>query len=463
MKNGSISYWMDHRPETEQPPRPPLDTDATADVCIVGAGFTGLWTAYLLHRHDPSLDIRVLESDFVGHGASGRNDGWVSPLLSANRARLAKATSRAAVVDFQRAMIDAIDDLLGILDAEHVDARQRRGGHLRVARTPAAQARQRAALAAALDWGYRPDEVELLDKAAADDRIRVDGTVGGLFSTSTAHVDPGMLVTALGRLAERDGAVINERTRVDEVAPGLVRTAGGPVVHARTVLVCTEAYTGRIKGMPSRRIAPVNSSIVITEPLTDEQWETIGWRHGECFGDSAHVFTYAQRTPDGRIAIGGRGTPYRYGSRTDRAGEVDDKTIALLHNRLEEYFPQAAPIRLAHAWCGVIGVTRDWCAFVEHDPATGIGSAGGYAGHGVTASFAAANTLADRVCGVDSRYARLPWFGHRPPTWEPEPARWIGITSMYGLFGVADAQEERTHAARTSTIARLAARITGMD
>ncbi len=463
MRNGEISYWMAARPETDQPRRAPLDHDETADVCIVGAGFTGLWTAYLLHRHDPSLDIRVLESERAGYGASGRNDGWISPLLSANRRRLAAAAGRGAVIDFQRAMIEAVGELLDVLRAEGIDAHQRRGGHLRVARTRAARARQSAAVATGLDWGYHPDELLLLDRDETAARIRVAGAVGGLYSPLTAHLDPGLLVTALGRLVERDGTTIHEGTPVASVGPHEARTSSGARLRARWVLVCAEGYAGRIRGMPRLRTVPVNSSIVITEPLSDEQWETIGWRAGECFGDSAHVFTYAQRTEDGRIAIGGRGKPYRYASGIDRAGEVDQQTIRLLRGRLEEYFPAAGPLPVAHAWCGVIGVTRDWCAFVDLDEESGIGSAGGYAGHGVTSAFAAAHTLADRICGVDSRYVRLPWLGHRPPRWEPEPLRWLGITSMYALFGLADAREERAGAERTSAIARLAAGITGMD
>lgn len=463
MKNGNISFWMD-RPETMgQPTRPALEQDVDCDVCIVGAGFTGLWTAYLLQRHDPHLDIRILESDFVGHGASGRNDGWVSALMSANREKLARATSRAAVTEFQRVMIAAVDELFAVLDKEGIDAHQAKGGHLRVARTLAAAERQRAAVRTALQWGYSPEHLQLLTAAEADARIRVAGTVGGMFNTTTGRVDPALLVQGLARLVERRGAVIHERTRVRTVTPHLASTTTGLHVRSPQVLVCTEAYTGAIEGMPHRRIVPVNSSIVITEPLSDEQWEPIGWRHDECFGDSAHVFTYAQRTPDGRIAIGGRGKPYRYASGVDRAGEVDQHTIDLLHSRLAEYFPDAGEIRLAHAWCGVIGVTRDWCAFVEHDEHTGIGSAGGYAGHGVATAFVAANTLADRVMHADTRYSRLPWFEHQPPLWEFEPARWIGITSMYGLFGIADAREERAHATKTSAIARVAARITGMD
>ncbi|KAB1659200.1 NAD(P)/FAD-dependent oxidoreductase [Pseudoclavibacter sp. CFCC 11306] len=463
MKNGHISFWMDRDLDGLQTKRPRLEADLETDVCIVGAGFTGLWTAYLLQRHDPALRIHILESDFVGHGASGRNDGWVSALLSANRRKLAAASGRDAVIEFQRTMIEAVDEIIDILSEENIDAHQVKGGHLRVARTPAALARQEASQRSALDWGYLPEHITMLSRQEADERIRVDGTVGGMFNTTTARIDPSLLVTGLARLVERRGAVIHENTRVAAVAAHTARTAQGQRVRAPYVLVCTEAYSGQIDGMPKRRIAPVNSSIVITEPLTESQWSTIGWNDDECFGDSAHVFTYAQRTADGRIAIGGRGKPYRYGSRTDHAGEVDDKTVQLLHSRLTEYFPDAGEIPLAHAWCGVIGVTRDWCAFVDLDQQTGIGTAGGYAGHGVTTAFVAANTLADRICGVDSRYSRLPWFGHRPPLWEPEPARWIGITSMYGLFGVADTQEERANAERTAPIARFAAKITGMD
>lgn len=462
MKNGNVSFWMDRDLGELATTAVSSGRDIETDVCIVGAGFTGLWAAYLLQRHDPNLKIDIFESDFVGHGASGRNDGWISALLSANRRKLAAATSTHAVIDFQRTMISAVDEILAILSAEGIDAHQVKGGHLRVARTPAAQKRQQAALETALDWGYKQDQVSLLTKHEADSRIRVNGTTGGLFNTTTARVDPGLLVTGLAKLVMSRGATIYEHSSMTSVRPHLAITNDGSMIDAKHILVCTEAYTGAIAGMPKRRIVPVNSSIVITEPLSQAQWQDIGWSGNECFGDSAHVFTYAQRTADGRIAIGGRGKPYRFGSKTDIAGEIDQQTVDLLHSRLYEYFPHAGHLELAHAWCGVIGVTRDWCAFVDYSAETGLGSAGGYAGHGVATAFVAANTLVDRVMKYDSKYARLPWLGHRPPTWELEPARWLGITSTYAMFAVADRQEEKTHAHKTAPIAKLAARITGL-
>lgn len=462
MINGEVSFWMQQeRPVA--PDRPALDADTKADVCVVGAGFTGLWAAYRVLKARPDARVLVLEKEFAGYGASGRNAGWVSALLSANRRRLARqAGGRSAVIRFQNAMFAAVDEILEVLGTEGIGADQRKVGHLRVARTPAAMSRLEGLRKSSLEWGYDAGQLQLLDAAATAARIRVGGAVGSLFDATTAAVDPAKLVCGLARSVEARGGVIFESTPVVSVEPGRVRLADGAVVKAGDVLVCTEAYTGSLQGMPPRRIVPVNSSLIVTPRLTDAQWDTIGWRGGECFGDAAHVFTYGQRTPDGRIALGGRGKPYRFGSGTGGAGEVDRQTVRALEQRLHSYFPTLAGLAAEHAWCGVIGVTRDWCAFVEYDAESRVGSAGGYAGHGVTSAYVAANTLVDRMLGVQSGYAQLPWFGYRPPRWEPEPLRWAGIRGMYSLFGLADVREESSAAGTTSRIAKIGAHFAGL-
>ncbi len=435
----------------------------TAEVCIVGAGFTGLWAAYRILTARPDTRVVVLEQHQVGFGASGRNAGWVSALLSANRHKLARqAGGHAAVVRFQKAMFTAVDEILEVLDAEGICADQRKPGHLRIARTPAAVARLAAQRESFLAWGYDPKLLELQDRDAVAGRIAAEGTLGGMFDATTAVLDPAKAVRGLAGVVEGRGASIHESTTVARIEPGRVILDDGATVQAQHILVCTEAYSETVDGLPSRRIVPVNSSLIMTTQLSAGQWAEIGWDGNECFGDAAHVFTYGQRTTDGRIALGGRGKPYRYASGTGGSGEVGQRTVDLLQDRLHSYFPALAGIPLEHAWSGVIGVTRDWCAFVDYDPATRIGSAGGYAGHGVTSAYVAANTMVDRMLGIHTTYADLPWFGYRPPRWEPEPLRWVGITGMYALFGAADAWEEHRESTTTSLLARIGGRLTGV-
>jgi glycine/D-amino acid oxidase-like deaminating enzyme len=210
--------------------------------------------------------------------------------------------------------------------------------------------------------------------------------------------------------------------------------------------------------MGKRWLIPVNSSMIVTQPLSDKAWEKIGWAGMECLGDAAHTFIYAQRTSDGRIAIGGRGSPYRFASGTGGEGKTSASTVHLLHQRLSTYFPEVN-FGIEHAWSGILGVTRDWCASVTFDRTTGTGSAVGYAGHGVSASNLAGRTLVDRILDRDSELLRLPWVTHKTRNWEPEPIRWLGVHGMYRLFGIADRWEESRHSTQTSLLAKFGSRL----
>jgi len=198
--------------------------------------------------------------------------------------------------------------------------------------------------------------------------------------------------------------------------------------------------------------------MIATEPLSERMWQTIGWDGCETVGDLAHGFFYAQRTADGRIAIGGRAVPYRYGSRIDNDGAVADGTIAHLTDVLTTALPQTRGVPIAHGWCGVLAVPRDWSAGVSLDPSTGLGEAGGYVGHGVTATNLAGRTLADLVLKRSTPLTELPWVGHRSRAWEPEPLRWLGVRGMYTAYKVADRHEQAGRPA-TSPVAVVADRI----
>jgi len=478
-RNGEISHWMAASRTADGPAADPSQRqrgaaglpDEEQDLVIVGGGLTGLWAAYLAAVDSPGAKITVLEAEEVGYGASGRNGGWLSPLIPGNRAVYAKAARRrgedgaAAVASFQREMNGAIDDTLRILEEEGIQADQHRGGHLRVATTPAAMKRLELTHAADLAAGYRAEDIELLDAEAVRKRIAIRPALGGMLTRTTARVDPAKLVHGLAAVAEAKDVRILEGTRATRIAPGAVTTERG-TVRARTILTCLEAYSGQVesdaRGLGSRDIIPVNSSMVVTNQLPASVWERIGWQDRECLGDAAHTFVYAQRTADDRIAIGGRGTPYAFNSGTPGQGGVDARTVRTLRERLHLFFPDVR-FTIEHAWRGAIGVTRDWCAGITFDPATGIGVARGFAGHGVTATHLAARTLLDRAAGRDTALTRLPWNDHDSGRWEPEPLRWIGVHAMYRLFGFADRWEESRHSQDTSLIARFGSRLAGLS
>jgi glycine/D-amino acid oxidase-like deaminating enzyme len=201
--------------------------------------------------------------------------------------------------------------------------------------------------------------------------------------------------------------------------------------------------------------------MIVTEPLPNYMWEELGWQGCETILDGQHRYCYLQRTADGRIAIGGRGNPYRYGSASDREGEVPRQTVDSLRARLLRLFPELGDVAVAAAWHGVLGVPRDWSPAVGLDRTTGIGWAGGYVGEGVAAANLAGRTLRDLVLERDSELTRLPWVGPFARSWEPEPLRFLGIHAVNALLLAADRREDRS--GRTAATARLAHLLAGRD
>ncbi|MFF4031945.1 NAD(P)/FAD-dependent oxidoreductase [Streptomyces sviceus] len=457
--NGGISFWYadDGYPEA----REPLGGDASADVVVVGGGYTGLWTAYYLKKAVPFLRITVLEQKFCGYGASGRNGGWLYNGI-AGRDRYARLHGHEAAVRLQKAMNDTVDEVVRVVGEEGFDAGLHKGGVLEVARTPAQLARLRAFHEHELSYGEK--DRELYGARETAERIRVADAVGSSWTPHGARVHPVKLVKGLAAAVEALGVVIHEQTPVTEIRPKHAVTPYG-TVRAPYVLRCTEGFTAALKGQ-RRTWLPMNSSMIATEPLTEEQWAAIGWEGRQTLGDMAHTYMYAQRTADGRIALGGRGVPYRFGSRTDNDGRTQARTVEALREILVGFFPMLAGTRIAHAWSGVLGVPRDWCATVTLDRSTGIGWAGGYVGSGVATANLAARTLRDLVQqdsgqGGRTGLTELPWVGHKVRRWEPEPLRWLGVQGMYATYRAADRRELTSHSAQSSRLARWADRIAG--
>ncbi|WP_234897556.1 NAD(P)/FAD-dependent oxidoreductase [Mycolicibacterium vanbaalenii] len=450
--NGQVSHWFDGLPR----PRAPLPGSRDADVCIVGAGYTGLWTAYYLKRADPSLRIVVLEARFAGFGASGRNGGWLSGLVPGDRERMAEQYGHDRVVAWQRALNDTVDEVIDVAARESIDAGIVKGGTLEVARNPAQASRLAAAIDAERHW--QVDGIEPLTADEARSRIRIDDVVAAYLNPHCARIQPARLVRGLAETVERLGVDIYERSPVTEISTGRATTGRGTVT-APVVLRATEGFTTGLPGL-KRRWLPMNSSMIATDPIPAQLWHTIGWQGRQTLGDTAHGFFYAQRTVDDRIAIGGRSVPYRFGSRIDRDGRVPERTIAHLRATLHSLLPQVADVPIAHGWCGVLAVPRDWEATVDFDRTTGLGWAGGYVGHGVTATNLAARTLTDLVLDRSTPLTALPWVGHRCRGWEPEPLRWLGVRGMYLAYKAADWHESRG-GPRTSPIAVVADKIAG--
>ena len=454
MINGRVSHWWEQVGEPR--PRAELPGTVSADVAIVGAGYTGLWTAYYLKRARPNLRVVVVEERHAGFGASGRNGGWLTNSVTGGRDQYVARLGRDAAERFQLALNETVTEVLDVAAAERIDIDAVRGGEFNVAYTPAQEARLRAFAAAEASW--RHTDVELLDAAAARSRINIAGTRAAVWHPHAARIQPAKLAVGLANAVERLGVAIYERTRVVEIHPHRLETTHGAVV-ADHIVRATEGFTANFPSL-HRLWLPMNSSMIATAPLPQGVWDEIGWDGREVLGDFAHVYMYAQRTADDRIAIGGRGKPYRYGSRTDSDGQTHGATVATLAGIMERFFPATRGAEVEHAWSGVLGVPRDWAATVGIDRATGIAWGGGYVGTGVTATNLAGRTITDLILERDTDLTTLPWVQHRARRWEPEPLRWIATHGLYAAYGMADAAEARGRA-RTSPIARIADVVTG--
>ena len=451
------SLWSD---QVATPPvRPSLDGDRRFDVAIVGAGYTGLWTAHSILSIDPTVSICVVDAEHVGFGASGRNGGWcVGEMAGGLAAAIGLSERRGMGVDggvrLTRAVMDSVDEVGRVVRAAALDCGFVKGGGIRVARTGPQLARQQEEVAEHRHVGFGDDDLRMLDADEARSELSATDVVGGLRYSPGARVQPLRLVHGLASEAERLGAVILESTRATSISGGVIETSTGRIT-ADLVVRASEGYTRDLPGL-RRTLIPFSSSMIATEPLSAAIWDQIGLPRCQTFADDRRMVVYGQRTTDDRIAFGGRGAPYLFGStvRTDHSDpSVSDRIAATLH----ELLPIVRDVPITHRWGGVLGIPRDWRPSVGLDRTSATAWAGGYVGEGVAAANLAGRTLADLILDRDTDLTSLPWVDHRSRKWEPEPARWIGITAMLKLTARADEHEATSN--RPSRLGALADRL----
>ena len=453
------SLWLDTLTEPIVP-RPPLREDVAADVAIVGAGFIGLWTAYCLAAAEPGLRIVVLEAEIAGFGAAGRNAGFVSAGIAGQAEAYLPRGGWDGVRRAERAMVAGIDYIGDVATREQIDCGWTKSGSLRIATSQAQLERVRAGIEARRRGGLGESDVVLLEAAEVAARVRITGVVGGAYTPHCARVHPGRLVRGLAAACERRGVRIFERSRVTGIDRRIVSCAtdsGAPAaVSAEIVVQATEAFT---VNMPRqhRSYLPVFSHMLATEPLDAATWSAIGWERSETVADQRHLFTYGQRTVDGRIAIGGRGAWYRMGSAIRTGDERSAQVHADLERTLRAWFPAAAGAAITHRWGGAFAVPRDWSMSINFDRGTGLARAGGLAGHGVVASSLCGRTLADLILERESELTSLPWVGHRAGRWEIEPARVVAQRLITAVLASADRVEDagRGPASRVRLVSRF--------
>ena len=446
MDTRDISYWLATAGD-DLAPRPALDGSTDADVAILGAGLTGLWTAFYLARRDPSLRIVIVERETAGFGASGRNGAWCAPDLNISMSRLARLHGEDSARAMQQATYDSVDEVGRATAEAGIDAGFHKGGELLVARGPHAVPSLEEAYAEYERFGFG-DRYRLLGAAETAAQVRIEGAIRGLFTDAAAVIHPGRLVRGLARHAEAVGVVIHEGTAVtgfrarDATGRAALVTDRGEV-RAPVIVLAGEAYLTELPAL-HRQLIPLWSLIVLTEPVSDAAWAEIGWANREVVASTRMSIDYLSRTEDGRILFGGRGAPYRFGSPIRPEYDRHGPTHEGLKGFVREWFPMLGDIAFTHEWGGPLGMPRDWHPTMAFDPRTGIATARGYIGHGVSTTNLAGRVLTDLITGTPSPLTSLPLVNHRSPSWEVEPFRWIGVRYAQWAVGRLDATAERT-------------------
>lgn len=445
----NTSLWCEQASTPQPLFKGRLDSDLTVDLVIVGGGFTGLWTAYYANQLDPSLSIAIIESEFVGFGASGRNGGWVSALFPAHFTALARASSREAARRMHQAMVRNISDIGQVAHTHGWQIDWAHSGTVVAARNNVQNERALADVQEFSDWGF-PNDLVYLNASDTKDRLNATDIVGGSFTPHCAAINPYKLVQELGKFLDARGISIFSGTQALRIDPGMVVTARA-TVRAKNVIRATEGYTKTLHA-EKRSVAPVYSLMVATEQLPESTWDAIGLRERETFSDYRNLIIYGQRTADNRIAFGGRGAPYHFNSKISPLQDINHGVHAELRNTLTQMFPILQGVKYTHAWGGPLGIARDWWASCNYDPHTGLGSSGGYVGDGVGTAHLGGKTLAHLITQTESELITLPWVNHNSRKWEPEPLRWIGANLGLQVMQRADTHEQNTGKASRSAV-----------
>jgi glycine/D-amino acid oxidase-like deaminating enzyme len=439
MQYRSLSFWHDSLGDSFEP-RDSLQGSLSTDVAIVGAGYTGLWTAYYLKKADPNLDVAIVEAEVAGFGASGRNGGWCVAELAGVEQWLADDAKREGALSLMRAVFETVDEVGRVAEAEEIACDYAKGGTITVATTKPHVRALQSQLAKHDKHGFTEADYRWLEPDECHMRVKTQTNLGGIFLSHCAALHPAKLARGLGDVVERFGAKIYERSPVRSIRDRTVLTDSGSV-HAGVVLRATEGYTPTLEGN-RRKLLPVHTMMVATEPLPDSMWDEIGLPGRETFGDGRRVTIYGQRTADGRMAFGSRGD-YYFGSDIRDIFPANHDGFADIQATLVELFPILRDAEITHRWGGALGVPRNLQASVGIDRVSGRAWAGGYVGAGVAASNLAGRTMADLILERDSELVTLPCVGTPFPRWEREPARWLGTTAVRALAQSLDRAEMR--------------------
>lgn len=429
----SPSWWHLTAERRLQPS--PMDGDKAADIAIIGAGLTGLWTAYYLKQMQPNLRICLLEKEIAGAGASGRNGGWCSGDMAASHKEHENKKPGSAY-PMARAIQATVDEVGRVANSLNIDCDFQKGGIIRPALNSGQLNNLTEVVSSAQSIGLTDDDIRLLDADEVSEHIRIPGVIGGTYTPHCAAIHPYKLAAGLADALIDMGCHLFEQTSVTGFNYGKVFTDKG-CVTADVTMLATEAYTPLLAGQ-KRKILPVENYMIVTERIAKERWDDIGLHKRQVFEDGRNLIYYGQRTADDRIAIGGLSAPYNFGSKITPKSWGNHQSHDLLRAILTELFPCLEGTSIEHKWGGILGVPRDMYPSVGYDKNTQLAWAGGYVGQGVAATNFAARTVADLILEKNTELTELPWVNHRSPDWEPEPLRWLGTRLAGSMMTLSD-------------------------
>jgi glycine/D-amino acid oxidase-like deaminating enzyme len=430
-------YWLDtpDRPA----PRPALGASETTDLCVVGGGYSGLWTAILAKERNPSRDVVLLEADRIAWAASGRNGGFCAASVThGHRNGAERWPDEIETLDrLGRENLDAIEDTV---TRHGIDCAFERTGAITVATEP----HQVAWLHEILEENA---EAVFLDRDAMQQEVASPTFLAGAFEPhDIALVDPARLAWGLAKAAESLGVRIHEGTRVtglETSAAGLeVRTRDGHVVRAEQVALGTNAFPSLVRRVRLHTV-PVYDYALMTEPLSPSQLGELGWRGRQGLDDMTNQFHYFRMTRDHRILWGGYDAVYHFGRHVRPSYDQRPETFDLLARQFFTTFPQLEGLRFSHRWGGAIDTCTRFCAFFGTAYAGRAAYALGYTGLGVGATRFGAEVMLDLLDGTDSERTRLELVRRKPLPFPPEPLAWTGIELTRRSLAAADRRQGR--------------------
>ncbi|HYU60206.1 MAG TPA: FAD-binding oxidoreductase [Solirubrobacterales bacterium] len=429
-------YWWETEPVV---PGPPLEGTERADVCIVGGGYTGMWTAYFLKRADPALEVTIVERSWAGSGASGHNDGYAMTVLDMSLHHLVERHGAERAGAAHEAVARSVVEIGGFCDEHGVEADYDLCGFAGVGVNDGQMWRLERDLEAARRIGAEAD-FEYFEDQRAREVIGSPIVRGVLKERRGALINPQRLARGLARVIDEMGVRVHERSPATAISSGRVTTERG-AVEAERIVVATNAYQhafDQFKG----RVVPIWSYAMVTEPLTDDQLGRVAWPGREGFEDKRNFITIGRLTADNRVVWGGRLAPYYRGNDMDIRHMRNDYVFDQLRGAWSQFFPMWSDVRFTHAYGGCVAITGTFLPYVG-SLGGGVLYGYGYNGHGVAPSHTVGQTLADLVTGRDSELTNLVFVDQKESRLPGEPLRYLGTRLTTALLERQDRKMDR--------------------